>query len=149
MGANCSKCFEKKKIIGLGLCSPCYHMQYRRKKMGIDVNTPRLVGKRNSGHICKKDGYKLVYKPLNENSNKNGIIREHRYIMQQYIGRPLRPSETVHHVNGIRTDNRIENLELWDSSHPPGQRVEDKIQWCIEFLKVHGIQTLLLAIPST
>jgi hypothetical protein len=70
--------------------------------------------------------------------DKRGRIREHVYVMTQYIGRPLFKGESVHHKNGDRLDNRIENLELWDRSQPAGQRLEEKISWCIEFLTKHG-----------
>lgn len=61
-------------------------------------------------------------------------IRQHRMVMEKSLGRELLPHENVHHINGVRDDNRLENLELWSISQPAGQRVSDKVQWCKEFL---------------
>jgi hypothetical protein len=68
---------------------------------------------------------------------KNRIL-EHRFVMEQHLDRKLLPGENVHHLNGLRYDNRIENLELWSKNQPSGQRVRDKIAWAKEILETYG-----------
>lgn len=68
-------------------------------------------------------------------------LQEHIAIMSRKYKRRLFPKETVHHKNGLRDDNRIENLELWSSNHPPGQRVEDLLTWAKEILDLYSSQT--------
>jgi hypothetical protein len=69
-------------------------------------------------------------------------IQEHRAVMMQDLGRDLIKDENVHHINGVRTDNRLENLELWNKTQPSGQRVVDKVEWATELLAFYAPERL-------
>jgi hypothetical protein len=114
---------------------------YQRKKRGIDTELPLLCAPAGSGSIKKGQGYRTICKKEFRgmpHADKKGRIAEHTYIMMQHLGRSLKKGENVHHINGIRDDNRIENLELWHRSQPPGQRLDQKIECCKNFLREYG-----------
>ena len=101
----------------------CLRTEILRAKTGD--KSPSWKG----GRSLTKDGYVKV------NAGPNRGKPEHVAIMEKFLGRELKGKETVHHKNGVRDDNRIENLELWSSQHPSGQRIKDKVKWAKELLQ--------------
>jgi len=61
-------------------------------------------------------------------------VFEHVLVAEELLGRFLRPDERIHHRNGVRDDNRPENLELWTRPQPSGIRVSDALDWAREIL---------------
>lgn len=93
---------------------------------------PGLSMRPGGSRITRKDGYVMVHKPEHPAARRGGYVLEHRLVMEQLLGRYLLPRENVHHRNGIRDDNRPENLELWTKPQLAGQRVEDLVAWVVE-----------------
>ena len=80
------------------------------------------------GGEVKIGGYFYLYKPDHPFSRKDKYVKKSRVVMEQYIGRYLKPGEIVHHINEIITDDRIENLKLTDLSHHQTMHLPDRVK---------------------
>ena len=134
-GRKCSVIDCGRKHESGGLCGA----HNRRKLHGLSFDKPIRKQKprkhRYPGDkLISANGYVLVYSPGNPKATTAGYVTEHRLVMSNHLNRDLLDTENVHHINGCRTDNRIENLELWTTFQPSGQRVSDQVKWAIEIL---------------
>jgi len=116
-------CEEKKKVRDW-----CYAHYNRWRRHG----DPQAGGPVRPRAKNGEGGYRNGYKTFVVNGES---VYQHREVMAEVIGRPLYPFEHVHHMNGIRDDNRPENLELWTVRHPRGQRVRDLVRFVAENYK--------------
>ena len=102
----------------------CERHHSRNRRDGHPGPAESLIGERGLGGVSSK-GYVMLQVDRRRRP-------EHHWIMERILGRPLAKWENVHHINGVRTDNRPENLELWTRPQPAGQRPEDLAAWVVE-----------------
>lgn len=116
---HCGKPLKSNIAPKVRFCSKSCAMKDRDRKG--QLNAP--VGARQK----HSNGYMMIKMPGNPGAYKTGWMLEHRYVMEEFLGRALNDDEHVHHKNGDRSDNRLENLELWSGKKdPPGQRQIDR-----------------------
>lgn len=129
-GPECSEPDCSLTAISRGLCSRHYQALKRR-----EGGMPARAESDPSWHTNSK-GYRVRAVSLGKRGKRRTEF-EHRFVMERHLGRPLLADENVHHINGVRDDNRIENLELWTKSQPPGQRVADKLAWAKQIVALY------------
>jgi hypothetical protein len=93
-----------------------------------------LNGNWRGGRTRHSKGYMYVL----VSSSPTKYVFEHIVVMEESLGRPLLPDENVHHINGVKDDNRLENLELWVKPQPTGIRAKDAVAWAKEILLRYG-----------
>lgn len=120
-------------------CTRCYKTALKAGEVAKD---PRIRAVAGIGWLSHGYWAVVVPKALQHLAGGQHSMGEHRLVMAAHLGRPLYRDEQVHHINGDRLDNRLENLELWSNSHPSGQRVEEKVDWATALLARYAPERL-------
>ncbi len=134
---DCPQCRGKQKKTKI--CPTCKTKMHPYSKLCRKCAT---IGENNNnykgGRVKHSSGYIYVRVDNHPRATRAGYVFEHIVIMEKFLGRSLDVNETIHHKNGVKADNRPENLELWSGHHPSGQRVSDLVVWAKEILEKYN-----------
>lgn len=143
---ECESCYRKRNrllsgcsikecpggVVARGWCGK--HWQRWRTHGSTD---PSRIARVYGDTYITRAGYVVEYVPGHVQADEDGRTLYHRRVMSDIIGRRLESYENVHHKNGNRQDNRPNNLELWISRQPAGQRIQDLVAWAKWILETY------------
>lgn len=136
--ARCKPCMSVYRESRKPPCPDCGKPISSRSKRCFECAMKAAVRYQPGDRKIDDSGYVRVFMPDHPSVSGNGWLFEHRMVMSDHLGRPLRKGENVHHKNGIKDDNDIDNLELWFSPQPSGQRVIDLLAYARGILATYG-----------
>ena len=131
-------------VFGRGWCNKHY-VRWRRHG---DPEAPLKRAPDGRGYRGVNNKGYVVLKFGTGKSHETITILEHWLVMEEHLGRALYDWEYVHHRNGDRTDNRLENLELWATWQPRGQRVSDLARFVVEYYPAEVREAMALSFAA-
>lgn len=148
---RCWKCINaarRKPCLDCGV--PCGGIKRAKRCQRCDARRTERRKKRPGDLVPHASGYVNIYMPDHPRRSKSNYVLHHIVVMEQTIGRYLVFGETVHHKNGVRSDNRPSNLELWARPQPSGARAIDLLAWARTVVTTYEpIESILSATEET
>lgn len=131
---RCPSCrYQQSKSVVCYICKSNKH-SVRYKNCRSCTNT--LKPEYGTGRYKRTNGYMMVFQKGHPRASKNYVF-EHILVMERHLGRYLVLNENVHHKNGVKDDNHIDNLELWIKAQPTGVRAKDALEWARKIISLY------------